>query len=95
MKKVRALIAAVVLLCALPLSSCATTNILRWGFGETSIHRETGEPLVDAYLKPTVTTIWLPVAATWDVVTLPFQLLWGVYPYGEDYLAPPLTGTDN
>ena len=92
MKRTRLALAALLLSAAMPMTSCATTHLVRWGFDKTSVYREHDTELGNAFLKPGLTTLGLPVAAAWDVATLPFQAIWGIYPYGELYLVPEVTG---
>ncbi len=90
MKKTRSLLAGLVLLAVLPctFTSCATTHLMRWSFGESSILREHDTDLGNAILKPSLTVLYLPLASAWDVVTLPFQVIWGIYPWGGRMLQP-------
>lgn len=74
------------LVCLLP--SCATTNLARWGFDATSAVDEPHGEVSRAVLKPGATIIGMPVAVAWDVVTFPFQAIFGVYPYGSSHMAP-------
>lgn len=73
---------------ALTLSSCATTNLARWGWDQTSAIDEPNGAVSAAILKPGVTVIGMPVAVAWDVATLPFQAIFGVYPYGNWHMTP-------
>lgn len=41
-----------------------------------------------ALCSPGATIIGMPVAVAWDVVTFPFQAIFGVYPYGSSHMAP-------
>ncbi len=80
------LLAAALLLLALP--SCATTNLARWGWNGTSAIDEPHGEVSAAILKPGVTILGMPVAVAWDVATLPFQAIFGVYPYGSSHMTP-------
>lgn len=74
----------------LSLTSCATVNLARWGWDQPSAIDEPHGDVSAAILKPTVTIIGMPVAVVWDVATLPFQALFGVYPYGDWHMTPDL-----
>ncbi len=91
MKRTRLALAALLLLIATPMTSCATSHLVRWSLDKTSVYREHDTELGKAVLKPGITVIGLPIAAAWDVATLPFQAIWGIYPYGERYLVPAVT----
>jgi hypothetical protein len=86
MKKAAGLVLSLV--CALSLSSCASSNLARWGFDKDNIYSEPDGELSRGLLKPSVTIIGMPVAVVWDVVTFPFQLIFGVHPYGSRYMDP-------
>ena len=79
-------LAAALLLLVLP--SCATVNLARWGWNGTSAIDEPKGEVSAAILKPGVTILGMPVAAAWDLATLPFQAIFGVYPYGSTHMAP-------
>ena len=75
-------------LCALALSSllisgCATSNLIEWSKGEPS-QFDAPQPHQDVFVRSAGTVLAFPVALAWDVVTFPFQLIWGSYPYGTD-----------
>ena len=97
MKRNRSVLAGLALLVVLPLTftSCATTHLVRWGFGETSMYREQETEFGNSFLRPGFTTIGLPIAGAWDLATLPFQLIWSVYPWGERHLVPSSTDGSN
>lgn len=80
------LLAAAFLLLTLP--ACATVNLARWGWGGTSAIDEPHGEASAAVLKPGVTILGMPVALAWDFATLPFQAIFGVYPYGGNHMTP-------
>ena len=80
------LFASVLLVLLLP--SCATVNLARWGWGASSTIDEPHGDVSAAILKPGATVIGMPVAVTWDLATLPFQAIFGVYPYGQKHMVP-------
>jgi len=80
--------ALLALCCTIPLSACSTFNLVRWGTNESTIYNEPDGGFADGILKPSVTVIGFPVAVVWDVVTFPFQILFGTYPYGDNFMAP-------
>ncbi len=92
MKRTRSVLVGLALLVVLPFTftftSCASSHLVRWSFGKSSDYREHDTELGNSVLKPTVTFITLPIAGAWDLVTLPFQMIWGVYPWGDTYLDP-------
>ncbi len=75
-------------LCALALilllvPSCATRNLVRWSKGEDSIYQQpVGRN--EIFVRAGGTVLAFPVAIVWDVLTFPFQWLWGAYPYGDE-----------
>jgi hypothetical protein len=69
-------------------SSCATTNLARWGWDETSVIDEPHGEVSRSFLKPGATVIGMPIAVAWDIATFPFQLVFGVYPYGNWFMSP-------
>ena len=74
---------------ATSLSSCATTHLWRWGMGNTSAVHTVKNDTIRAFVKPTSTVLGTPMAVAFDVVSLPFQLLFQVYPYfGQEFMAP-------
>ena len=101
MKRTSSVLAGLALLAALPFTftSCASSHLVRWSFGKSSNYREHDTELGNSVLKPTVTVIALPITGVWDIATLPFQMIWGVYPWGDAYLDPKQakdkTWTDN
>ena len=72
----------------LSLSSCATTNLARWGWDAPSAIDEPHGAVSAAILKPSVTVLGMPVAVVWDIATLPFQAIFGVYPYSDWHMTP-------
>jgi hypothetical protein len=68
--------------------SCATSNLARWGFDEDSVYAEPDGEVSRAFLKPPLTLVGMPVAVGWDVVTFPFQIVFGVHPYGSRFMDP-------
>jgi hypothetical protein len=75
-------------LLVLSLSSCATVNLARWGWDQPSAIDEPHGEVSAAILKPGATVIGMPVAVAWDLATLPFQAIFGVYPYGQKHMTP-------
>jgi len=73
--------ATLLLLCC-SLGGCATAHLLHWSKGERSVYDQPGTD--KEYIIPGATVVALPVTVVWDVATFPFQLIWGVYPYGSD-----------
>jgi len=69
-------------------TSCATVNLARWGWDEPSAIDEPHGKVSAAILKPSVTILGMPVAVVWDVATLPFQAIFGVYPYSNWHMTP-------
>lgn len=88
MSKTKRMITLVVLACALPLTGCSTTNLARWGFDSESVYKEPDGPVSAGFVKPAATFVGLPVAFAWDVATFPFQVIFGVYPYGDRFMQP-------
>ena len=86
MRNSRKLLSLALLSLALP--SCATTNLARWVWDAPSAIDEPHGSVSAAVLKPGVTVIGMPVAVAWDVATLPFQAIFGVYPYGNWHMTP-------
>jgi hypothetical protein len=72
----------------LTLPSCATTNLARWGWDAPSAIDEPHGAVSAAILKPSVTVLGMPVAVVWDIATLPFQAIFGVYPYSDWHMTP-------
>ncbi len=85
------------LACALALSlclgSCATNHVLNWSVGDPSMYKQNPDHRKRAFLNTGGTLVALPAAIAWDVVTFPFQYIWGVYPYG-DILHPNTVAID-
>jgi hypothetical protein len=69
-------------------TSCATVNLARWGWDQPSAIDEPHGDVSAAILKPSVTVLGMPIAVVWDVATLPFQAIFGVYPYSDWHMAP-------
>jgi hypothetical protein len=82
----KSLLSVALLVLALP--SCATVNLARWGWDTPSAIDEPHGHVSAALLKPGVTIVGMPVAVAWDVATLPFQAIFGVYPYGNHHMTP-------
>ena len=80
--------ALLLLACLLPLHSCATVNLWRWGMDDSSVYSEPKGDVSAGMMKPLATLVGTPVTAVWDVVTFPFQAIFGVYPYGERFMNP-------
>ena len=87
-KSKRIQLAAVLLVCVLPMVGCSTMNLARWGYDKTSCYNEPEKSLPRSFLKPTVTFFGLPVAFAWDVATFPLQAIFQVYPYGSRHMVP-------
>jgi uncharacterized protein YceK len=92
------ILTAFVLLGLLGLQGCATSHLFRWTRGEASQWKQPAANATD-YVRPVGVILGLPVTVVWDVVTLPFQLVWGVYPYGpssspEDIFTRPRLGDE-
>lgn len=85
----RLILSVVLAVMAISLSSCATTHLWRWGMGKTSAVHTVKDDTVKAFVKPSATVLGTPVAVAWDLVSLPFQLIFQVYPYfGQEYMEP-------
>ena len=69
-------------LASLALEGCATSHLVRWSKGEKSYYAEPSGG--KEYVIAPATVIMFPVTLGWDIVTFPFQLIWGIYPYGGD-----------
>ena len=87
---------ALALLGFLALQGCATSHLFRWTRGEASQWKQPAANATD-YVRPAGLILGLPVTVVWDGVTFPFQLIWGVYPYGpssspEDIFTRPRMG---
>ncbi len=82
------------LLFSLPMVSCSTVNLVRWGTDESSVYYEPSGGFSRSILKPFVTVVGFPVALVWDIGTFPFQALFGVYPYGGNFMDPDLEEVD-
>ncbi len=78
----------------IPLCSCSTANLIKWGSDEENIFYEPTHEYSRSLLKPFVTVVGLPVAVVWDIAFFPFQLLMDVYPYGERRFMAPESGID-
>ena len=85
---IKLLIVLVFAFSALTATSCSTANLIRWGGDQTSIYSEPTGGFSRGILKPLVTVVGFPVALVWDVVTFPFQIIFGTYPYGDNFMAP-------
>jgi len=77
-----------VLACAVPLSSCGTFNLVKWAQDKPSVYAEPQGEVSRGFLKPVVTVVGFPVAVVWDVLTFPFQIIGGVYPYSDSVMEP-------
>ncbi len=82
-RTVRRLLLPVFLLATVLLvPSCATKHLLRWNAGEPNYFGTPGDR--DRDIVRVVGTLGaFPVALGWDVVSFPFQWLWGFDPYGD------------
>ncbi len=76
------ILTALALLGLFGLQGCATNHLLRWTRGEASQWKQPAANAVD-YVRPAGLILGLPVTVVWDVVSFPFQWVWGVYPYGQ------------
>ncbi len=76
------------LLCLLPFTACSTFNHVRWAMDDTSVYNEPEGGFSRGVVKPLWTIVGFPVAVAWDVVTFPFQIISGVYPYSDSVMAP-------
>ena len=76
------------LLFALPLTSCGTTHLVRWGADKPSIYWEPTGEYSRGMLKPFVTVVGFPVTVAWDVATFPLQVIFGAYPFGDKFMQP-------
>lgn len=84
---------ALILTVTCMMSSCATTHLWRWGLGHRSFVDEPKYDFSAAMLKPTCTVAFTPVTVAWDVLTLPYQLIFQVYPYfGQKHMSPSEVG---
>lgn len=73
------------------LQGCATTHLIHWSKGETSVYKS--PPASTAgYTRSWATVVAFPVAVVFDVVAFPFQYPWGVYPYGNVVAPAPEEG---
>ena len=85
----RIILSVLLAVTATSLSSCATTHLWRWGMGKTSAVHTVKDDTVRAFVQPTTTIVGTPIAMAWDVATLPFQLIFQIYPYfGQEFMAP-------
>ena len=75
---------AVLLAATTLLPSCATSHAVRWVYGEPSTFNESENDAVDAVLKPTFAVPMIVGGAMFDVITLPFQAAFGVWPWWGD-----------
>ena len=68
-----------------------------WGWGYPyyygNYYYEPDGEVSRGFLKPFVTVVGFPFAVAWDVVTFPFQIIFGVYPYGDDFMDPETGAT--
>ena len=74
----------VALLALLFLPSCATTHSIRWAYGKTSTFTEPTHQFSSDVLKPMIGVPVVVTAVGWDVVTFPFQAIFGVWPFWGD-----------
>jgi hypothetical protein len=84
---------AVTILPVMATSSCATGHLMEWSAGEPSLYRQPEGEVSQSFVRPAGTIAALPVALVWDIVTLPAQWIWGIYPYGD--AASPETARRN
>lgn len=82
----------------LGLQGCATNHLFRWTRGEASQWKQPAANGTD-FVRPAGLVLGLPVTLVWDGITFPFQLIWGVYPYGpssspEDVFTRPRLGDE-
>lgn len=67
----------------LVLPGCATSHLIAWSKGEPSAFNQPPESK-SIYVRPGAAVLAFPVTVVWDVVTLPFQYFWDIYPYGNE-----------
>ncbi len=79
---------AVLALATFPLASCSTFNLVHWAQDEPSVYAEPQGEFSRGIVKPFVTVVGFPVAVVWDIVTFPFQIIGGVYPYSDSVMTP-------
>ena len=70
------------------LTSCATTHLWEWGMDPNPASDDSVSEVERAIIKPGATVFATPFAFAWDVITFPFQLGFGVYPYDRNYVDP-------
>ena len=81
MRSLRFRLAALLVLAAFALPSCATQHLLNWSRGERSLFHQPQEEQA-SFVRPAGTVLVLPVTVVWDILTFPFQWIWDVHPYG-------------
>lgn len=80
--KTRTLGLALLALSVLP--SCATTHAVRWAYTKPSVYAEPTTEYSDNYLRPAIGVPVILASVGWDVVTFPFQAIFGVWPIWGD-----------
>ena len=73
------------------LSSCASNHLFAWARGDTSTFSQPAEQK-SLFVRAGGTVVAMPFAFTWDALTLPFQYVWSVYPYGDQYAPEDFQG---
>ena len=72
---------AVLLLACSLLPSCATANSVRWTYGKSSAYPPPGELAEDVAWRAVVGGPLILGSLAFDVVTFPFQAIFGVWPW--------------
>lgn len=85
------LLGGLALLSLAVLPACATTNGVRWAYGMDSVYDEPDRLSESCALRAIVGAPVIVGGAAWDVVTFPFQILFGVWPMwgGESTMMDP------
>lgn len=83
----RSVVRNALLACALSLpmclGSCAMNHVYNWSVGDPSMYSQNPDLRQRAFLNPGGAFVAMPAAFAWDLVTFPFQIIWGVYPFGD------------
>tara|TARA_R110002072_G_scaffold228234_8_gene385200 strand:- start:27856 stop:28263 length:408 start_codon:yes stop_codon:yes gene_type:complete len=74
------LLAASLIACTF-LSSCGTTNAVRWAYGKTSVFEAPSKHSEEMGLRPIAGIPLIATAFVFDAVTFPAQALFGVWPW--------------
>ena len=81
MKRFSLKLLALAALCVTP--SCATDHLLEWANDRPSTYDQP-DTQRSTYVRAGGTVLAFPFTVIWDVITFPFQLAFGVHPYGEE-----------